>query len=60
MSSETRLCRFCKAEYVPKRDWQRFCGDDCRKSYWKSVHNERQYLEKKITDLEKKIEGMRP
>ena len=60
MSFEKSKCKFCKAEFMPKRDWQRFCEDKCRKQYWRSVYSDRQYLEKRIMELEKKFGEMRP
>jgi hypothetical protein len=29
---ETRLCSWCKKEYLPTRWWQRFCNVRCRQA----------------------------
>ena len=29
-----RVCRRCRAEFTPKRDWQDFCGTNCRVNFY--------------------------
>jgi hypothetical protein len=31
---EKRNCENCKGEFLPKRNWQKFCKDQCRIEKW--------------------------
>lgn len=28
-------CPVCRTAFVPKRRWQAFCSDSCRKAFWR-------------------------
>ncbi len=30
IKKKVRKCRKCKAEFEPKTEWQKFCGERCR------------------------------
>lgn len=31
---ENRICEMCKEQFAPKREWQRFCSNECRQEKW--------------------------
>ena len=39
-----RICRHCAQDFVPSREWQGFCTEDCRLDYWKCVRDDAKTL----------------
>lgn len=36
--TELKQCKFCKKDFTPKRKWQKFCSDLCRKEHWETLN----------------------
>jgi hypothetical protein len=35
-----RTCQNCKTDFIPSRDWQKFCSPECREAFWKQLRAE--------------------
>jgi len=35
---KARTCTFCEKQFLVKREWQRFCSDECRNEHWLEGH----------------------
>ena len=57
-STLTKKCRLCGSEFSTTRDWQKFCCPEHQKEYWKKIQQDRYALNRKIEELEKKIERL--
>jgi hypothetical protein len=47
-----RTCQnaLCKSKFSPKRDWQYFCSDKCRKSFWRRGHKD-DYMSRTLSEI---------
>lgn len=53
-----KICRLCGGDFETTRDWQKFCCPEHQKEYWKRIQKDRYLLNRKIEELEKKIERL--
>jgi hypothetical protein len=33
-ASRSRVCKFCQANFIPKKSWQKFCSLKHKDAYW--------------------------
>jgi len=52
---ELKTCKFCKKEFSPKVEWQKFCSLKCHNAYWRGVYRERSAFNKRLEKVEKKL-----
>jgi len=52
---EYKLCKFCRKEFSPKVEWQKFCSTKCHNAYWREVYREKAALNKRLERIEKKL-----
>ena len=53
-----KKCRLCGSMFETTRFWQKFCCPEHQKEYWKKIQQDRYALNRKIEELEKKIERL--
>jgi hypothetical protein len=53
-------CAHCETEFVPKREWQRFCSSLCRTEWHKEMlERENKLLQEELSALRKENEELR-
>jgi endogenous inhibitor of DNA gyrase (YacG/DUF329 family) len=58
----TTTCPTCSNSFTPRRPWQRFCGDRCRRAHHKGNGQEAERvakLERRVTELEEAVAMIR-
>jgi len=56
---DSKLCKFCKKEFSPKVEWQKFCSIKCHNAYWRQVYREKSAFNKRLEILEKQVEKLK-
>jgi len=54
-STNTRKCKLCGIDFIPKVFWQKFCCSAHQKLYWKKIQQEKYEMNRRLEDIEEKL-----
>jgi len=52
---ESRNCKDCGNEFIPKKEDQKFCKRQCQKDYWRKVFHDKPAFNKRLDRVEKEL-----